>query len=115
MNIELSQEGFCLKRHQVVKVRGGQAHSIVCERGTVWITQDGDPRDVILRAGDTFILDCEGPALVQAFEPGAIRIAQPEAQTRASRLAAFLKFALSGTEPARVALGLARLTLGKNF
>ncbi len=106
MNIELNQDGLCLKTNQVVKVRGGLGHSIVCEHGTVWVTQDGDPRDVILRAGESFTLDRDGPALVQAFEPGAISIAQAEPQTRATRLATLLKSALSGAGFARGAVGI---------
>ena len=105
MNIELNQNGLCLKTNQVVKVRGGLGHSIVCHSGTVWVTQDGDPRDVILRAGDAFTFDREGPALVQAFEPGAISIAQAQPPTRANRLAALLKSVLPGAGLARGALG----------
>jgi len=105
MNIELSQEGLCMQAKQVVKVRGGFGHSIVCDSGTVWVTQDGDPRDVVLRAGDAFTLDREGTALVQAFEPGAIRIVRPAAQPRAMRLAAAFKATLSGAAPARSAIG----------
>jgi hypothetical protein len=75
MNIELNQDGLCLKPNQVVTVRGGLGHSIVCHSGVVWVTQDGDPR--------------------------AISIAQPEPQTRAARLPALLKSALSGAGLAR--------------
>jgi hypothetical protein len=106
MNIELNQEGLCLKPKQVVRVRGGLGHSIVCDSGSVWVTQEGDPRDIILSAGDSFTLDREGVALVLAFEPGAISIAQPQAQTRTSRFAAFLKSALAGTAFARGAIGI---------
>jgi len=106
MNIELDQDGICLKTNQVVKVRGGLGHSIACERGTVWVTQDGDPRDVILRAGEAFTLDREGPALVQAFEPGAISIARTEAKSGAAGLAGLLKSALSGARLARGAFGI---------
>jgi hypothetical protein len=95
MNIEFNQDGLCLKPKQVVKVRGGLGHSIVCDSGSVWLTQHGDPRDIILRAGDSFTFDRNGPALVQAFEQGAISIAQAEPQTRATGLAAFLRSALS--------------------
>jgi hypothetical protein len=105
MDIELNQDGLCLQRNQVVKVHGGRGHAIVCHSGSVWVTQDGDPRDVILRAGDAFTLDRKGPVLVQAFAPGAISITPAAAQTRASRLAAFLKSALSGAGLPRGAVG----------
>jgi Protein of unknown function (DUF2917) len=105
MNLELNQDGLCLKRNQVVKVRGGIGHSIVCDSGTVWVTQDGDPRDVILNVGGSFRLDRDGLALVQAFGPAAISIAQPEPQSHGTTLAALLKSALSGAAFARGALG----------
>lgn len=106
MNIELNQDGLCLKRKQVVKVHGGLGHSIVCERGSVWVTQERDARDIVLRAGESFTLDREGLALVLALEPGAIHIAQAESLSRATRLAAFLKSALSGAGFARGAAGV---------
>ena len=96
MNIELNQDGICMKPKQVVKVRGGVGHSIVCHSGTVWVTQDGDRRDIILRAGESFTLDRRGPALVQAFEPGAISIARPGAQMRQSAPAMMLPRAAAG-------------------
>lgn len=105
MNIELNQEGFCLKPNQVATVRGGLGKTIVCESGSVWVTQDGDPRDVILRAGEWFTLDRKGPALLQAFAPGSVSIAPAEAQTRTTRLARLLKSAVSGAGFARGALG----------
>jgi hypothetical protein len=82
MNIELNQNALCLKRNQVVTVREGIGHSIVCDSGTVWVTQDGDPRDIILHTGDSFTLDRKGAALVQAFEPGAISITRSTALPR---------------------------------
>lgn len=106
MNIELNQNGLCLKPKQLVKVRGGLGHSIACDSGSVWVTQDGDPRDVILRAGESFTLEREGLAVVQALEPGAISIAQAEPLTRASRLAAWLKYARSGSALERSAAGI---------
>jgi hypothetical protein len=96
MNIELNQDGLCLKANQIVKMRGDLGHSIVCERGTMWLTQHGDPRDIILRAGEAFTLDHAGPALIMAVEPGAIRIVQAKGQTRTPGLVAFLKSRLLG-------------------
>lgn len=96
MNIELNQDGLCLKRNQVVKVRGGIGHSIVCDSGTVWVTQNGDPRDIILRAGKSFTIDRNGLALVQAFEPSSISITRSTAQFRASVPAMLPRRAVAG-------------------
>lgn len=35
-------------------------------RGTLWITQEGDTRDVVLRPGDTWMVERQGDTIVQA-------------------------------------------------
>ena len=105
MNIELNQDGICMKPKQVVKVRGGIGHSIVCHSGTVWVTQDGDLRDVVLHAGQSFMLNRKGPALVQAFEQSAISIERPAAQVRPGMPAALLARVASGAGFPRGAVG----------
>ncbi len=74
MNLELNQDGLCLNHHQLLKVRGGAGHAIVCHSGSVWLTQHHDRRDIVLGAGDSFTLDRDGLALVQALEQSAISI-----------------------------------------
>ena len=37
-------------------------------RGTVWITQESDPQDVVLRAGDTWVVERNGLTVVEAQE-----------------------------------------------
>jgi hypothetical protein len=106
MNLELDQDRLCLQPKQLVKIRGGRGHSVVCQRGSVWVTQQGDPRDIVLTAGEAFTLDRGGVALLQALGPGAISIGQAQAQTRASRLSAWLKSALTGAGSARAAAGI---------
>ena len=83
MNLELSLGGICLKPKQLLRVRGGVGHAIVCHSGSLWVTQHRDQRDVVLGAGESFALDRDGLALVQALEPSAITIA-PSAEDRAS-------------------------------
>jgi hypothetical protein len=79
---------------------------VVCHSGSVWLTQDGDTRDVILRANDSFTFDRDRPALLQAFEPGTISIVRTEKQVRATGPSAFLKISLSGAPLARGAIGV---------
>lgn len=40
----------------------------MCCAGTIWITQEGDPRDIFLAAGERFTLDRPGLALISAEE-----------------------------------------------
>lgn len=42
-----------------------------CLDGSVWITQEGDPRDVVLDAGQSFTLDRGGTVIVCALSHGA--------------------------------------------
>lgn len=87
MKLELNQDGLCMKRRQILKVRGGVGHTVVCHSGSVWLTQDGDSRDIILGAGEAFTLDRSGPALVQAFERSAISVAPRGRAARATAAA----------------------------
>ena len=94
MRIELNHEGLCLKRKQVVKVRGGSGHAVVCHSGSVWVTQERDGRDIVLEAGGAFTLDRKGTAMVQAFEASAISIRPPA--PRAGGLPAFMRAGMRG-------------------
>ena len=42
---------------------------LTCESGELWITQDGDRRDVILPAGQSWRVDRPGPLVMSAFKP----------------------------------------------
>jgi hypothetical protein len=47
---------------------------IRCLSGTVWITVDGDRRDVVLEAGESFSTGQHGRALVYAIGASAIQV-----------------------------------------
>lgn len=51
--------------------------TIACSSGSVWITQEADTRDVFLNAGDSFILDRAGLALILARQDSALAIRPP--------------------------------------
>jgi hypothetical protein len=50
-------------------IRGGKGQVVAVFDGEVWITQDKDPRDIIIGSGESFLLDRSGPALVHALRP----------------------------------------------
>ena len=90
MDLELDLGGICLKPKQLLKVRSGVGHAIVCHSGSLWVTQHRDQRDVVLGAGESFALDRDGLALVQALEQSTITIA-PATTDRALPPAALLR------------------------
>lgn len=106
MKLELNQDGLCLKPRQMLKVRRGSGHTIVCHKGSVWLTQPGDGRDIVLGAGESFALDRNGVALVQALEQSAISIAAPSLRPRAAPAAARIGHALHAAGRARGAVGI---------
>jgi len=48
--------------------------TLACLRGTLWVTLSGDPRDYILRPGDQFTPRVRGTLVVQALQPGCLRV-----------------------------------------
>jgi|RhiMetdeSRZDD1v2_1073273.scaffolds.fasta_scaffold1824761_2 hypothetical protein len=55
-------------------IEGGKGLQITAVAGAVWLTQDGDPRDVVLTKGQSFILDRHGRTVVYALKDAAIAV-----------------------------------------
>jgi Protein of unknown function (DUF2917) len=55
-----------LRTREVLDIRNGQGLAVRCLAGSLWITQDGDSDDVVLKTGECFVLDRRGLALVSA-------------------------------------------------
>lgn len=51
-------------RHLPVQV----GRSVECLSGSLWITQDGDRRDIVLGPGEAFAFDRRTDALLSAFD-----------------------------------------------
>jgi hypothetical protein len=63
-----------LPRGGTLRIADGQAHVVDVFQGQVWITQDGDSRDVFLAAGQSFTVDGPGLALLHAFEDSRLLV-----------------------------------------
>jgi hypothetical protein len=57
-----------LMRRQTFNMHTRKGQRIECRTGQLWITQDGDSRDVILGSDESFTLDRSGHTLVSALE-----------------------------------------------
>lgn len=47
---------------------------LTCVSGCLWVTQYRDTRDIVLAAGESFVLDRPGVAVIQAIRPSSLVI-----------------------------------------
>lgn len=63
-----------LGKGQLIRFDGRRGQRITSRRGSVWVTQDGKPDDVVLDAGQAHRLDGDGPVLIQALDAACVAI-----------------------------------------
>ena len=65
---------IALAARGVHRIDNAQGLSVTCFKGPVWITQNNDPRDIVLSPGQSFTLDRKGTAVVFALKDAAILV-----------------------------------------
>jgi hypothetical protein len=71
-----------LEARGIERVLNGAGATIECVKGALWITQEGDERDVTLAAGERFYLDRNGLAVIYGLEPAAFLLSPAARQSR---------------------------------
>jgi hypothetical protein len=66
-----------LPRGTVHRIENRKGSEVFCLEGALWITQEGDPRDIALTAGRSFVLDRRGVAVVYALRDATITVGAP--------------------------------------
>lgn len=59
---------YSLAKGGITMFSDATSTQIRCDSGTLWITQDNDTRDIVLRAGEQFQPDRKGTVLIYALE-----------------------------------------------
>ena len=67
MNNDLLLAARTLAKGRIRHLPAHIGRSVECLSGALWITQDGDLRDIVLGAGESFAFDRRGEALLSAF------------------------------------------------
>ena len=63
----------CLPKGSMFQMGGNcEGQIISCQAGVCWITQEGDPQDYLLEAGEKLTVERAGLVVVQAITDGAI-------------------------------------------
>jgi hypothetical protein len=65
-----------LRDRQHLAMRDAAGWTVKALTGSVWITQDGDQRDITLRAGQSFTVDRDGSTLVSPLGDARICVSQ---------------------------------------
>ncbi len=67
MKVEIENAAIELEPAQLLRLKGAAGVRMVCRSGTVWVTQEGVPRDDFLSAGEAMTLSSRGVTLAQAL------------------------------------------------
>lgn len=68
MNNDLLLGAHTLGKGSIDRLHRSARRRVACLSGSIWITQDGDLRDIVLGAGESFDLDRPGDALISALD-----------------------------------------------
>ena len=75
MTLELKSGTLRLARGQLLRLRDSIGSTICAREGTLWITEDGSRRDVVLEPGACFRVASRGLTLVQAVGDAQVALA----------------------------------------
>jgi hypothetical protein len=97
-----------LASRETVRLPDIRGATLRVTRGTAWITQQNDTQDVVLRAGDTWVVEHDGLTLLEAQSAATVcivgrRLSAPVARAAQDRGASWWRNAWSVV--ARVAAG----------
>jgi hypothetical protein len=65
---------FSLPPRGLERVIDGAGLTVLCLKGALWVTQEGDPSDVVLSAGESLLLERNGLTVLYALTPSSATI-----------------------------------------
>jgi hypothetical protein len=68
MRNDLFLDTRLLAKGRIRRIQRPLGRRVECVSGSLWITQDGDPRDIVLAPGESFAFDHKGDALISALD-----------------------------------------------
>ena len=67
MRLELKQGNVQLGPNQTLRVVDGEGTTVCAVEGAVWITEENQPRDIVLQPGSCYQLSKRGIAIVNSL------------------------------------------------
>ena len=81
MNMTEMHTKHRLERYGAMALRDALGSTVTCVSGTLWLTMEGDSRDIVLGAGASFVVERDGLTIVAANQASVADVAGPR-QTR---------------------------------
>jgi len=85
MNTRPPRLSLSLPKKAIFTLPDAHDVDIECQAGSLWITLDHDPRDIVLEQGERFRSDVHRRALVAALEPSCVRFTAERLTVAAER------------------------------
>lgn len=81
MHYDIQLGARALPRGQLLRIEEGRGGLVQCLEGRLWMTQQDDPRDLVLEAGDEAVIERDGLTVLQALADARFVVsdAQPAA------------------------------------
>jgi ferric-dicitrate binding protein FerR (iron transport regulator) len=74
MNMTKKHTKHRMERFQGLALRDAGGSTVTCESGSVWLTMEGDSRDIVLAPGESFTVDRAGLTLLAAQQPSVVQV-----------------------------------------
>lgn len=71
MHNDLTFAAATLRRGHTECIEDGKGLRVLCLSGSLWLTQDGDPRDVVIEPGQSAVIDRDGRSVLCALNGDA--------------------------------------------
>ena len=86
-----------LDSREAITLPGIRGATLRVTQGILWLTQEGDPNDVVLRTGDNFVVESDGATVVEAQSDALFCIVGRQAEALRAPAHATRKSALWST------------------
>jgi hypothetical protein len=70
-----------LEQHELLHLPRARGTVVRVNRGVVWLTEHRDPRDIVLSAGDTWMVEHGGLTLLEAQRSATVTVTGPGARS----------------------------------
>src|SRR5262245_15021651 len=78
MNMQLTQANFALDARRMMALTDAEGAEVKVLTGQVWLTTDGDRRDIFLAPGEAHSIERPGLTVINAVEASVVHVEPPQ-------------------------------------